>query len=256
MDDDNSAGMVCGPDGCDDVTAGGLPDAAGGVGTRIDIVSDAICPWCYIGKRQLERALATLAQEGLHFSVHWNPFQLNPDMPKEGRDRASYRAQKFGSAEKAAELDRRITDAAGGVGLAFRPDLMNRTPNTIDAHRLIWFAGQKGAQDAAMEAVFKAYFVEGRDIGDAAVLAGCAAEAGLNPAEVASFLAGDLADQEMRAADQAAREAGVSGVPSFFLDGYGLFSGAMPAETMAAALRRGREVLQKQTQSQDAAAAG
>jgi predicted DsbA family dithiol-disulfide isomerase len=189
------------------------PQADAAAGTRIDIVSDAICPWCYIGKRQLERALATLAQEGLTFQVHWQPFQLNPDMPKEGRDRAAYRAWKFGSAEQAAALDQRIVEAAAGVGLAFRTDLMTRTPNTIDAHRLIWLAGQNGAQDATMEAVFKAYFIEGRDIGDLAVLADCAAQAGLLRPAVEDFLASDLAASEMRAADQAAREAGVSGVP-------------------------------------------
>ena len=90
-------------------------------GLRIDIVSDAVCPWCYIGKRQLERALTTLAQEGLHFSVHWNPFQLNPDMPKEGRDRAAYRAQKFGSPERVREMDERVTGAAANVGLRLPP---------------------------------------------------------------------------------------------------------------------------------------
>jgi|SRR3954447_26206917 predicted DsbA family dithiol-disulfide isomerase len=242
MDNDPSSAPVGGPDGDTDATQARRPEAAS-IGTRIDIVSDAICPWCYIGKRQLERALVILRQEGLDFSVHWNPFQLNPDMPKEGRDRAEYRAWKFGSAEKAAALDQRITEAAAGVGLEFRTDLMKRTPNTIDAHRLIWFAGQHGDQNAAMEAVFKAYFVEGRDIGDAAVLADCAAEAGLPRQEVVAFLAGDLAEPEMRAADQAAREAGVNGVPSFFLDGYGLFSGAMPAETVAEAFRRARAVL-------------
>jgi predicted DsbA family dithiol-disulfide isomerase len=256
MDNDSPSAMACGPDGCDIAATEPQPqenttaDARTGTridvvpaGTRIDIVSDAICPWCYVGKRQLERALATLAEEGLTFQVHWNPFQLNPDMPKEGRDRAAYRAWKFGSAEKSAALDQRITEAAAAVGLAFRTDLMTRTPNTIDAHRLIWFAGQHGDQDAAMEAVFKAYFIEGRDVGDHAVLADCAAEAGLPRQDVVDFLAGDLADKEMRAADQAAREAGVSGVPSFFLDGYSLFSGAMPADTIAEALRRGREVL-------------
>jgi predicted DsbA family dithiol-disulfide isomerase len=245
MDNDNSFGMVCGPDGCDvPATEARLPEITS-VGTRIDIVSDAICPWCYVGKRQLERALATLAGEGLTFQVHWNPFQLNPDMPKEGRDRAAYRAWKFGSAEKSAALDQRITEAAAGVGLAFRTDLMTRTPNTIDAHRLIWFAGQNGVQDAVMEAVFKTYFIQGRDVGQHAVLADCAAEARLDRQTVLDFLAGDLADKEMRAADQAAREAGVSGVPSFFLDGYSLFSGAMPAETIANALRRGQAVLRE-----------
>jgi predicted DsbA family dithiol-disulfide isomerase len=249
MDNDNSAATVCGPDGCESPATETRLPAAALAGTRIDIVSDAICPWCYVGKRQLERALATLATEGLTFQVHWNPFQLNPDMPREGRDRAAYRAWKFGSVDKAAALDRRITDAAAAVGLSFRTDLMTRTPNTIDAHRLIWFAGQNGDQDAAMEAVFKAYFIDGRDIGDHAVLADCAVEAGLPHQAVLDFLAGDLADKEMRAADQAAREAGVSGVPSFFLDGYNLFSGAMPAETIVTALRRGRDVLRSQPPS-------
>ena len=213
------------------------------VGTRIDIVSDTICPWCYIGKRQLERALVTLGNENLTFSIHWNPFQLNPDMAKEGVDRASYRAWKFGGAEKAAAIDARIQNAAAQVGLEFRQDLMKRTPNTIDAHRLIWFAGQKSVQDATMEIVFRAYFIEGQDVGQHDVLADCAALAGIDRAEALAFLSGDLVDAEMRAADQSAREAGVSGVPSFFLDGYSVFSGAMPAEQMADAFRRGNKVL-------------
>jgi predicted DsbA family dithiol-disulfide isomerase len=214
-------------------------------GLRIDIVSDAICPWCYIGKRQLERALAKLADEGLQFSVHWNPFQLNPDMPKEGRDRAAYRAMKFGSPERVREMDARVTGAAANVGLPFRLDLIGRTPNTLDAHRLIWFAGREGVQDRVMEAVFAAYFIRGRDIGDRDVLADCAAEGGMDRVSAAEFLAGDVAAQEMLAADRAAREAGVNGVPSFFLDGYGLYSGAMPAETMAEALRKGNQILRQ-----------
>jgi len=247
MDDMTRQGEVCGPDGCEvpDSTATTSMRTEASVGTRIDIVSDAICPWCYVGKRQLERALAMLADEGLHFSVHWNPFQLNPDMPKEGRDRAAYRAWKFGSVERMREADARVAQAAANVGLPFRQDLMLRTPNTINAHRLIWFAGQNRVQDATMEAVFRAYFIEGRDIGDAAVLADCAAQAGLDRAVVAEFLAGDVAAKEMRAADQSAREAGVNGVPSFFLDGYGLFSGAVPAETMADALRKGHAILRQ-----------
>jgi predicted DsbA family dithiol-disulfide isomerase len=250
MDNDTSSAPAYGPDGGDAAaTATQLP-GAGSVGSRIDIVSDAICPWCYIGKRQLERALATLEQEGLQFQVHWNPYQLNPDMPKEGRDRAEYRAWKFGSAEQAAALDQRITEAAAAVGLGFRTDLMTRTPNTIDAHRLVWFAGQYGGQDAVMEVVFRAYFIDGRDIGDASVLADCAAEAGLARQDVMDFLAGDLAAPEMRAADEAARKAGVSGVPSFFLDGYFLFSGAMPADAIAEALKRARAVLQGHQEQQ------
>ena len=212
-------------------------------GSRIDIVSDAICPWCYIGKRQLERALAALAEDGLHFSVHWNPFQLNPDMPPEGRDRTQYRVWKFGSPERARELDQRVTQAAANVGLPFRMDLMQRTPNTLDAHRLISLAGREAKQDAVVEALFVAYFTRGADIGDRDVLADCAAEGGMDRTVVAEFLASDTAAAEILAADTAAREAGVNGVPSFFLDGYGLYSGAVPAEQMAEALRKGRQIL-------------
>ncbi len=215
-------------------------------GTRIDVVSDVICPWCYIGKRQLERALSMLEQDGLTFSVNWNPFQLNPDMPAEGRDRTAYRTWKFGSLEKSKELDKRTSDAAAGVGLAFRTDLMTRTPNTMQAHRLVWFAGRSGHQPAMVERLFQAYFTEGKDVGETDVLADCAADVGLDRQDVADFLASDLADSALRQADQAARESGVNGVPSFFLDGYGLFSGAMPAENIAQALRRGREILVKQ----------
>jgi predicted DsbA family dithiol-disulfide isomerase len=245
MDDLTPVGAVCGPDGCDDTASPETLNPLVATGTRIDIVSDAICPWCFIGKRQMERALVTLDGEGLAFSIHWNPFQLNPDMAKEGVDRAQYRAWKFGSAEKAAALDARIVDAAAQVGLDFHPERIERTPNTIDAHRLIWFAGQNGVQDATMEQVFRAYFIEAQDIGQHAVLADCAAAAGLDRDQVMAFLAGDFADKEMRAADQAAREAGVSGVPSFFLDGYGLFSGAMPHESMANAFRQGNKVLRE-----------
>jgi predicted DsbA family dithiol-disulfide isomerase len=250
MDNDNASAMVCGPDGCDipATTASQTETKRTGtapVGTRIDIVSDAICPWCYVGKRNLESALVALASEGLHFSVHWNPFQLNPDMPKEGVARAAYRAAKFGSAERSREIDARVAGAAEAAGLHFRQDLMLRTPNTIDAHRLIWFAGRLDKQDAVMEAVFRAYFIGGRDIGEAEVLADCAAEAGLDRASVVSFLGSGVADAEMRAADQAAREAGVNGVPSFFLDGHGLFSGAMPPAQMADAFRRGRRMLEQ-----------
>jgi predicted DsbA family dithiol-disulfide isomerase len=243
MDDLSPEGAVHGPDGRDESPDAPIPHQA--AGTRIDIVSDAICPWCFIGKRQLERALGILAGEGLYFSVHWNPFQLNPDMAKEGVERASYRAWKFGGAAKAAAVDARMVEAAAQVGLEFHPERMMRTPNTIDAHRLIWFAGQNGVQDATMESVFRAYFMEGQDIGQHSVLADCAAAAGLDRDRAMAFLAGDIADKEMRAADLAAREAGVSGVPSFFLDGYGLFSGAMQAEAMASAFRQGNTVLRE-----------
>ncbi len=208
---------------------------------QLDIVSDAICPWCYIGKRQLERALPVLANEGLTFTIRWNPFQLNPEMPKQGVPRAAYRSTKFGSVERAAELDRRVTEAAASVGLEFHLDRIERTPNTLDAHRLIWLAERQGKQNDLVERLFQAYFTEGRDIGDAGVLADCADSAGVEDA--LGFLNSDIARAEILEIDRAVRNAGVNGVPSFFLNGYGLFSGAVPAEQMAEALRRATAIL-------------
>ena len=210
---------------------------------QLDIVSDAICPWCYIGKRQLERALPVLADERLTFTIRWNPFQLNPDMPKQGMARAAYRAAKFGSAERSADLDRRVTAAAASVGLEFHLDRIERTSNTLNAHRLIWLAERQGKQNECVERLFQAYFIEGCDIGDAGVLADCAASVGVEGA--LAFLNSDTAVAEILHTDRMVREAGVNGVPSFFLNGYGLFSGAVPAEQMAEALRRATAILRK-----------
>ena len=166
---------------------------------RIDIISDAICPWCYVGKRQLERALPMLAEQGLRFEVHWHPYQLNPDMPVEGVDRAEYRLKKFGNPERTREIDARVGQAFAGVGLEFRPERMLRTPNTIAAHRVIWQAGRAGVQDPVVEALFRAYFTEGRDIGDPTVLDAVAEAAGLPG--IAAFLAGDEGRSEVLAED-------------------------------------------------------
>ncbi len=210
---------------------------------RIDIISDAICPWCYVGKRQLERALPMLAAEDMHFSVHWHPYQLNPEMPVEGVERAEYRRQKFGDPERIRQIDARVGEAFAGVGLEFRPDRMLRTPNTIAAHRVIWLAGRTGVQDAVVEALFRAYFTDGRDIGDAATLDAVAEEAGLPG--VGAFLAGEDGMQTVLAEDMAARRAGINGVPSFTMQGHVLFSGAMPAETMAEAFARAWRILRQ-----------
>ena len=210
---------------------------------RLGVASDAICPWCWIGKRQLERALALVAPEGLRFAVHWRAFQLNPDLPKEGADRRAYRAMKFGSLERAAERDAEVAAAGARVGLSFRHDLIARTPNTLAAHRLIRFADREGVQNAVVEALFRAYFMEGRDIGDPAELAACAASTELDPRAMESFLASDEDAAAVRGEDAAARSAGVNGVPSFFLDGHHLFSGAAPAEPIAEALRRAVRIL-------------
>jgi predicted DsbA family dithiol-disulfide isomerase len=219
-----------------------MPDNAPITG-RIDIISDAICPWCYIGKRQLERALPILARDGLAFDVHWHPFQLNPDMPAQGVDRHEYRLAKFGSEQRLAEMDARVTEAAAAVGLPFRTDLMRRTPNTIDAHRTVWLAEQHGVQDAVVEALFRAFFIEGQDIGNPDTLTEVAAQAGLDRTAMTAMLQSDQGRTEVLNEDLTARRAGLNGVPTFTLAGHVLFSGALPAESMASAFQRAWTIL-------------
>ena len=210
---------------------------------RIDVISDAICPWCYIGKRQLESALKILDQDQLRFSVMWHPYQLNPDMPAEGVERATYRAAKFGSAERAQAIDQRITETAASVGLEFHLEKLTRTPNTLNAHRLIRFAAQQGVQDSVVEALFKAYFCDGADLGDSELLAAIGGTGGLDPDEVWKMLASEDGKREVLANDQMARNAGIQGVPSFALQGHVLFSGALAAEDMANAFRQAGDIL-------------
>src|ERR1700731_3223506 len=170
-------GAACGPTGCDlEANPSPLADAPQSADLIVEIVSDAICPWCYVAKRNFERAVVRLPA-GVKVSVHWLPFELNPDMPVEGKDRRVYRSAKFGSWAQSQELDAQVCAAVAGAGLGLRHDLMKRAPNTFNAHRLIWLAGQEGVQDAVVEALSSAYFVEGRDIGDVNVLSDIAAGA-------------------------------------------------------------------------------
>ncbi|MBL0897576.1 MAG: DsbA family oxidoreductase [Reyranella sp.] len=203
----------------------------------VDIVSDVICPWCYVAKRQFERAVAGLPSE-VKLSVHWVPFELNPNMPREGLDRTAYRSRKFGSWAHSQKLDAQVTAAATQAGLAMRHDLMTRTPNTFDAHRLIWLAGQEGVQDAVVEGLFRAYFVEGRDVGEKAVLEDVAAAAGIDRERVCSFLAGSEGTGEVAAAETGAQRSGMGGVPTFVINGRTAFSGAQRAELMLAHLMK------------------
>jgi predicted DsbA family dithiol-disulfide isomerase len=211
---------------------------------RIDVISDAICPWCYIGKRHLERALDMLeGQHKLRFTVAWHPFQLNPDMPAEGVDRKQYRITKFGSLERSQQMDARITEVAAGVGIQFHLDKLTRTPNTLKAHRLIRLAGQKGVQDGVVESLFDGYFCNGADLGDDKVLADLGHRGGLDYDDALTMLQGDEGAREVVAGDQMARNCGIQGVPSFALQGHVLFSGAVPADEMADSFRRAWELL-------------
>lgn len=216
------------------------------IAPRIDIISDAICPWCYIGKRQLERALTLLEPQGLKFQIAWHPFQLNPDMPPEGTDRRQYRIEKFGSLEKSLQLDARITATAATLGLDFHLDRLTRTPNTVAAHRTIWLAGQHGVQDAVVEAIFEAYFCQGADLTNTEFLTTLAAQAGIEREVMTEMFATDLGCDVVLQGDAGARSGGISGVPSFLMGGYLLFSGAVPAEQMAEAFAHAWKVLNAQ----------
>jgi len=214
---------------------------------RLDVYSDVICPWCFIGKQHMQRALRTLGDEGLTFAVTWRPYQLNPDMPAGGAVRDDYRRAKFGSLERSRELDAQVVSAARAAGIEIRHDRMRRTPNTVDAHRLIRLADATGQQDAVVDRLFQDYFVDGRDIGDRAVLLEAAEVAGLDRLAVESSLASGFGRAEVLAEDAAVRRAGVQGVPTFALNDYVLFSGAVPADTFAEALARAHRVLLSRT---------
>ncbi|MEP9348608.1 DsbA family oxidoreductase [Xanthobacter sp. KR7-225] len=206
------------------------------MGVTVKVTSDFVCPWCLIGERRLVRAIGALAGE-IAVTVEWLPFELNPAMPAEGMDRPTYRALKFGSVERGRMLDARTIEAAQGDGIAFAYDRILRTPNTFRAHRLMRLAARQGVATPLAGALFAAYFEQGRDIGDAQVLADIAAEHGLDRAEAAAFLSGDDGAQEVRAIERAQQAAGVDGVPFFDISGLAL-AGAQPVQVLVAALRQ------------------
>ena len=195
---------------------------------QIDVVSDTICPWCYIGKRRLERALA--ASGGTQAWIGWRPFQLNPDMPVEGMERETYLAKKFGSRERAERVYAPIIEAGREEGIAFAFDRIKRTPNTLMSHRLIRIAGKNGRQNEAVDGLFRAYFEEGRDIGDLTVVSDVARDAGMDRDEVHAYLETDADLDRVRAEDAFARELGIQGVPCFIIERSVVLSGAQPAD--------------------------
>ncbi len=203
--------------------------------TTVDVYSDVICPWCFIGKRRLEKGIAL---SGRPATVRWHPFELNPNMPREGIDRRTYRIKKFGSWERSLELDVQVTEAGRGEGIEFNFDRMTRTPNTFDAHRVVWLAGELGAQDEVVEALFRAYFTDGRDLSDRATLAAVAVGAGLDAAAVDLLLAGDEGRDAVLAGERKARELGVSGVPFVVINDAVALPGAQASETFRRALEQ------------------
>ena len=198
---------------------------------KLDILSDPICPWCYIGKVQLDKAL--LEQPDHPFSIEWHPFQLNPDMPPEGLDRRTYLEAKFGGREAVAEAYARIDEAARGVGVEIDWSRIERAPNTLDAHRLIHWAGIEGKQTAAVSKLFAAYFHEGSDIGDRGVLLDIAVALELDRDVIARLYESGADAQEVAARDAHARERGVSGAPTFVVANRHVVPGAQPPELWA-----------------------
>lgn len=203
---------------------------------EIDVVSDVVCPWCFIGKRRLDRALALIPD--IDVEVSWRPFQLDPTIPEGGIDRVAYMERKFGSIDRVRAISERIAAEGAGDGIAFRFDLIRRSPNTLDAHRLIRWAGSTGNQTEVVEALFRRYFIDGQDVGDPAVLRDAAAEAGLNPDVVARLLTTDADVEAVQTEVAAASRMGVTGVPCFILGQAFAVPGAQDAETLARYIAR------------------
>ena len=200
---------------------------------RIDIYSDVICPWCYVGKRRLEKALSLL-DETLLTTVTWRPFQLNPTIPKEGMEREAYLTAKFGSVETYARVvEDQILAAGSDEPISFAFEKITRTPNTFLAHRLIWYGEQQGCQNEVVEVLFKSYFQDGADIGSRDVLAGLAGQVGLT---AEAFVLGDEGTAEVQSEEAVGRRLGIRSVPCFVLNQTYLIHGAQPPEQLVDAI--------------------
>jgi predicted DsbA family dithiol-disulfide isomerase len=206
-------------------------DDGGEMNLDVDVFSDVICPWCYIGKRRLEKAIAAAGQP---VKVRWLPFQLNPAMPTEGISRGEYRTKKFGSRERSQELDARLVAVGKEEGIPFAFDHIERTPNALAAHRLIGLADKEGVQGAVVEALFRAYFTEGRDISSLLTLLDVVAEAGLDRHEAEALLNTDTGLEAIKEAGELARRLREDGVPHFIVNGTLTLSGAQQPDVFLA----------------------
>ena len=195
---------------------------------KLDIMSDPICPWCYIGKAHLDKALAQRPDHP--FVIEWHPFQLNPDMPVGGMGRRAYLEGKFGGKEAAVRAYAPVVEHAQKAALNINFEAIQRTPNTLNAHRLIHWAGIEGRQTAAVSALLKAYFVDARDIGDVEVLADIADGIEMDAAVVAKLLQSDEDMQSIRDRDAHSREMGINSVPTFIVGNQHAVPGAQPPE--------------------------
>lgn len=203
----------------------------------IDVVSDVVCPWCFIGKRRLEKAIAMVPE--IPVEVRYHPYFLNPWVPREGMSRADYLTTKFGSVEKYKGIAGRVQAAAAQEGLTYALELDARQPNTTDAHRLILWARERGGDPAKMkQRLMELYFAEGGDLTDREVLVKAAVDAGLDAETVRKLLDSDYDVDRVTAAAEQAQQAGISGVPTFIIGGVLAVSGAQDPATLADAIRR------------------
>jgi predicted DsbA family dithiol-disulfide isomerase len=206
----------------------------------IDVVSDTVCPWCFIGKRRLSRAMAM--RPDIAFQVHWRPYRLDPTIPRGGVDRRAYLKAKFGDGPRTQSMGEAIRAEGLNEGISFGFDKIAISPNTLDSHRLIRWAGSAGRQDEVVERLFQAYFVEGRDIGNRTVLAEVASESGLDAGLVAQLLEDEGADTDLIAREDAlAHEMGISGVPTFIFDNRYMLSGAREPEILVRVIDKAHE---------------
>ena len=203
---------------------------------RMDVVSDVVCPWCYIGKRRLEGAIA-LTRGEVDVVVQWRPFFLNPWIPREGVDRKTYLETKFGSVDRYKGMASNIATAAAEEGLEYNAGKINRQPNTIDCHRLIYWAEAAGQSGAMKQRLMDLYFKDGADLTNPELLVAAAADCGLAADDIRARLASDVDVELISAEAQTAADAGISGVPTFLLGGRYALSGAYPSEQLAKAIR-------------------
>ncbi|HCH56434.1 MAG TPA: DsbA family oxidoreductase [Rhodospirillaceae bacterium] len=197
---------------------------------RIDIIVDTVCPWCYVGKRRFERALEIRPQPDIQ--VGWRAFQLNPEMPREGMDRRTYVAEKFGGTERAHSVHASLVQAGEEEGISFDFKKIEKTPNTVYSHRLVRYAAKYGLQTPVISAIFDAYFLEGRDIGEPDTLARIADAAGMDHDDTLAFLESDTDTETILAEDELARRLGVNGVPCFIVNRKYAVSGAQSPEVL------------------------
>ncbi|MEP3275121.1 MAG: DsbA family oxidoreductase [Stappiaceae bacterium] len=203
---------------------------------QIDIVSDVMCPWCYIGKRRMEKALE-LAPD-VSVNIQWRPFQLDGTLPAEGKDRQQYLTEKFGGKDQARTIYARIEEAGKLEGIPFEFDRITKSPNTLDCHRLLRWAAQEGVQGALAEELFRLYFVEGADLTEADTLVQAAEKVGMAAEDARERLKGQADADETKGEIQAAHQMGITGVPCFIVDNKYALMGAETAENIAGVLKK------------------